>query len=217
MTLLATVSDDRLARKSAQRLRWFIEAFYRQMERCQEETGNRYSADRHALAGVFAEWVKAFGAQKPANEEDYQDYVGFAAGLMLRSLVSRNPVTVLELPPDTDESNPAYFWPEGYLYVTFCLNVRGLVLEKDFHSGQRSGVALAETRAWWSFYENVSEDPSLSTAFLDLFAGDNPEWRMPELFRSGNAGGAAACIEADEQLGSSERSGGARSTGRSKE
>lgn len=172
-------------RKSAQRLRWFVEAFEGQVESTQRETGNAYTVDRGALAQVFAEWIKAFEAQKPERTEDYQAYVGFAAGLMLRTLLKIKPVTLADRPETADESNPAYFWPEGYLYVAFCLNVRGLVLEKDFHSPQHLSEALHETRTWWSFRENVSEDPSLAIAFLDLFAGDEPGWLMPELFKTG--------------------------------
>lgn len=130
-------------------------------------------------------WLRAFEAQKPAQEADKPAYVGFTAGLMLRSLLRHKPVSLRDKPANADLSNPAYFWPEGYLYVAFCLNVRGLVLETDFRFEQHLSEALQEPRTWWSFRENVNEDPSLAIAFLDLFAGEEPEWSMPELFRTG--------------------------------
>lgn len=172
-------------RKSAQRLRWFVDAFERQVENTEAQTGNVFTIDRGALAEVFADWRRAFKAQKPTDDGDKLAYVGFAAGLMLRALIKHKPVTLSQKPKGADESNPAFFWPEGYLYVAFCLNVRGLVLATDFHEMQHPSEALKETRTWWSFRENVQEDPSLAIAFLDLFAGDSPEWSMPELFRSG--------------------------------
>ena len=172
-------------RKTAQRLRWFIDAFEKQVEDIEARTGNRFTVDRAVLARVFAEWLKAFEAQKPARDEDKLAYVGFAAGLMLKTLIANNPVALSARGPAADESKPAYFWPEGYLYVAFCLNARGLVLEVDYHAKQQPSGALEETRTWWSFRENVADDPSLAIAFLDLFAGDEPEWSMPELFRSG--------------------------------
>lgn len=178
------LSTGQPVRKSAQRLRWFVGAFEAQVEKTSSETGNRFSVDRMALADVFTNWIKAFEAQKPVRREDKTAYVGFAAGLMLKALIRGKPVAVLSRPDPADETNPAYFWPEGYLYVAFCLNVRGLVLENDFHSAQNISPVLSEVRTWWSFRENVSEDPSLAIAFLDLFAGDEPEWTMPELFRS---------------------------------
>lgn len=185
MDLPEILASEQSVRKSAQRLRWFVGAFETQVQSTERETGNRFSVDRGALARVFAEWLKAFEAQKPARQEDKQAYVGFAAGLMLRALIRNRPVALASKPDGADETNPAYFWPEGYLYVAFCLNVRGLVLESDFQSKQHPSAALGETRTWWSFRENVSEDPSLAIAFLDLFAGDQPEWSMPELFRTG--------------------------------
>lgn len=201
MSLPEVPTDAQPIRKSAQRLRWFVDVFERQVERTSAETGNRFSVDRGALAQVFAEWLKDFEAQKPVREEDKMAYVGFAAGLMLRTLLRKQPVTLKDKPEDADESNPAYFWPEGYLYVAFCLNVRGLVLEHDFHAEQHPSGVLGEARTWWSFRENVAEDPSLAIAFLDLFAGDEPEWSMPQLFRSGKALAVADRFYAKEVTG----------------
>ncbi|MDC0116128.1 hypothetical protein OAH97_01465 [Octadecabacter sp.] len=184
---MSTVDTAQPIHKSAQRLRWFMSAFETQVETTSLETGNEFAVDKVALAEVFTEWLKAFEAQKPKRQEDKAAYVGFAAGLMLRALLRRKPVAVTTKPAAADESNPAYFWPEGYLYVAFCLNIRGLVLENDFAAEQNTNPILNETRTWWSFRENVSEDASLAIAFLDLFAGDEPEWTMPDLFRTGRA------------------------------
>lgn len=187
MSSAEVASTTQPVRKSAQRLRWFAGAFQEQVDKTAMETGNRFSVDKVALAEVFAAWIKAFEAQKPSLQEDKTAYVGFAAGLMLKALIKGKPVTVLSKPDNADDTNPAYFWPDGYLYVAFCLNVRGLVLENDFASAQNISPVLNEVRTWWSFRENVAEDPSLAIAFLDLFAGDEPEWTMPELFRTGRS------------------------------
>ncbi|MEN8685777.1 hypothetical protein [Marivita sp.] len=185
MKLPESNASQQSMRKSAQRLRWFVDVFEKQVRETEEQTGNAFRVDRSSLAQVFADWLKAFEAQKPTRNDDKPAYVGFAAGLMLRTLIRNKPVIVTDRPEGADESNPAYFWPEGYLYVVFCLNVRGLVLEADYHFEQHPSDALNETRTWWSFRENVHEDSSLAIAFLDLFAGDEPEWNMPDLFRTG--------------------------------
>lgn len=185
MTSPDVKASDQPLRKSAQRLRWFVDAFEDQVRNTEAQTGNAFSVDRGLLAQVFADWLNSFEAQKPTRDNDKPAYVGFAAGLMLRTLIKHKPVSLTNRPEGADDSNPAYFWPEGYLYVAFCLNVRGLVLEADYHFEQHPSDALSETRTWWSFKENVHEDPSLAIAFLDLFAGDEPEWTMPELFRTG--------------------------------
>ena len=82
----------------------------------------------------------------------------------------------------TDLTNPAFFWPEGYVYVAFCLNIRALVLEQEFDERQTVVPALGELRTWWSFRENVERDPGLAVAFLDLFAGEEPHWTAPDVF-----------------------------------
>lgn len=176
--------DEQPIRKAAQHLRWFIRVFEQQVEQTSLETGTRYAVDRQILAEVFIEWKKAFDAHKPAHDANRLAYVGFAAGLMLRALVTRKPVKVLARSKEADQAKPAYFWPEGYLYVVFCLNVRGLVIEQDFNGEQHLHDDLIDLRTWWSFKENVAEDASLAIAFLDLFAGGRPDWTFPGLFRT---------------------------------
>ncbi|MBO6756337.1 MAG: hypothetical protein JJ902_08425 [Roseibium sp.] len=200
MTLPDQLSAEMPVRKSARRLRWFIAAFEEQVKHTSNETGNRYSVDRDILAKVFVDWLKAFNAQKPTRSDDKPAYVGFAAGLMLRTLIKYAPARAVFQPGDVDESKPAYFWPEGFLYVTFCLNVRALVLESDFHGKQTASDLLNDQRTWWSFKENVDTDPSLAIAFLDLFAGDEPEWTTPGLFRSGRLKEIARGIDTKERL-----------------
>jgi len=128
--------------KEAQRLRWFVGAFAEQLARTSAETGNEYSVDEALLAATFTDWLKSFNAQKPESSDDNPAFVGFAAGLMLRTLVRKKPARLVSKPAGADVTNPAYFWPEGYLYVAFCLNVRGLVLEMDFHGHQHPGNSL---------------------------------------------------------------------------
>ena len=169
-------------RKSAQRLRWFVRAFEDRTAREEGETGHRFEVDRAALARVFADWLAGFQAQKPEADEAKPAYVGFAAGLMLRALIEGAPARVAERGPLLTE-DPAGFWPEGHLYVAFCLDVRGQVIASDFHGAQRLAPALEDVRTWWSFRENVAEDPSRAIGFLDLFAGEEPDWTAPQLFR----------------------------------
>ena len=185
---LSTVETAEIpVRKSIRRLRWFMAAFRDQVDRVAAETGNRFEVDERLLSTVFVDWLRAFEAQKPTAVDDRLPYVGFAAGLMLKTLIAHAPVRAVSRPEGCDESNPAYFWPEGYLYVAFCLNVRALVLEQDFHETQAIVPELSEARTWWSFRENAEEDPTLAIAFLDLFAGEEPDWETPEIFRGGRS------------------------------
>ena len=169
-------------RKSAQRLRWFVRAFEDRAAAEEAATGHRFEVDRAALARVFADWLADFQSQKPEADEVKPAYVGFAAGLMLRALIEGAPARVAERGP-LPQDDPAGFWPEGHLYVGFCLDVRGQVIAADFHGAQRLAPALEDVRTWWSFRENAIEDPSRAIGFLDLFAGEEPDWSAPRLFR----------------------------------
>jgi hypothetical protein len=171
-------------RKAVRRLRGFRASFEEQVRSTSARTGIRYAIDSEKLTASFMGWLEAFEAQKPSQETDKAAYVGFAAGLMLRSLITHNPVRVLGLPEKADSADPAYFWPEGHLYVAYCLNIRGIVLEQEFHTPQTQSEALGDVSTWWTFRENVREDPALAIAFLDLFSGQEPDWSMPALFTS---------------------------------
>ena len=101
---------------------------------------------------------------------------------MLQALVRGRPLTVRSLPPGADTSNPAYYWPEGYVFVAYCLNIRAAVLAQDFDEARDTAPAMDEIRSWWSFRENTDADPSLAIAFLDLFSGEDPDWTTPGVF-----------------------------------
>lgn len=174
--------------KAVRRLRGFRSSFEEQIKAISTRTGIHYDIKSDKLTAAFMAWLEAFEAQKPAKDTDNEAYVGFAAGLMLRALITHDPVKASFVPrnadQDADKDDPTFFWPEGYLYVAYCLNIRSCVLEQDFHAARQQGDVLGDLRTWWSFRENVQEDPSLAIAFLDLFSGEEPDWHMPALFTS---------------------------------
>ena len=146
------------------------------------ETGIGYSVDDSKLAAAFASWLRSFEVQKPDLEEERLPFVGYAAGLMLRSLFEAAPAAALRSDSGSRANPPAEFWPEGYLYVSFCLRLRGLVLAQDFEDESPSQPVSCDLRTWWSFRENLMIDPSRAIAFLDFFAGGDPDWDMPDVF-----------------------------------
>lgn len=174
---------DQPVRRSARRLRWFIASFISQVDMLSADTRIEYQIDRKKLTNSFFRWLRAFNDQKPDNPDLKFDYVGFAAGLMLRELIRQRPIQAIRLPEDADVDNPAYFWPEGYVYVAYCLNIRKAVLEQEFDVHTDVVPKLNEIRTWWSFKENVAEDPSTAFGFFDLFAGVNPNWVSPAIFK----------------------------------
>ena len=170
-------------RKSARKLRWFKETLHRQVDALTKQTGIDYSVDYNEIRALFLRWLDAFEAQKPAELDDRSDFVDFASGLMLRELIRSKSVNVTSLPPNPDKENPAYFWPEGYLYVVLCLNIRAAVFKQDFNIEKHISPNMEDLRTWWSFKEKVEvEDPNLAIGFFNLFAGSQPNWNMPSIF-----------------------------------
>lgn len=170
--------------KEAQRLRWFLAAFERHQGLIERETGIHFQTSRADLTDAFADWLRDFERQKPVDPRSNTAYVGFAAGLMLRALIRHNPSMAQSRADKASDNDLAQFWPEGYLYVGFCLSVRGEVLRADYGEQQQPGEELNDLRTWWSFRENTAQDPSLAIGFLDLFAGCEPAWTSPQIFRA---------------------------------
>lgn len=169
-------------RQAVRRLRWFKSSFHAQVKAITQDSGAEFSINSERLVETFLEWLRAFEAQKPKSEKARHDYVGFASGLMLRQMIKSSPLTVRSVPKDCDVSNPAYFWPEGYVYVAYCLNVRCAILEQDFDENLQISPSIEDLRTWWSFKENIGENSSLAISFLDLFAGETPDWNFPSVF-----------------------------------
>lgn len=176
------IPQDQSLRKSIQRLRWFKSTFGEQVDATSVRTGIIYQINSQILTGCFLDWIRQFEASKPKNHDDRYAYVGHAAGRMLKQLIMKNPLKVVELPKAADKDLPEYFWPEGFVYVSYCLNVRQSILRQDFNADIEPTADLNNIRAWWSFKENVAELPDYAISFLDLFAGQEPNWESPGLF-----------------------------------
>jgi len=173
---------DRPIRRAMRRMRWFKQSFARQVEAISAASGVTYEIHNDRLAHVFIHWLRAFEAQKPKDPTARRAFTNFASGLMLQQLIRDVPLEVTSVPVGSDASNPAFYWPEGYAYVAYCLNVRAAVLAQDFDETLTLAPDLSNIRTWWSFKENVTQDPALAIAFLDFFSSEDPNWSTPTLF-----------------------------------
>lgn len=176
------IPQDQSLRKSIRRLRWFKSTFEEQVEAATVRTGIKYQLNSQILTECFLGWLRQFEAAKPTNPDHRYAYVGYTAGKMLKQLITKNPLQVTELPKAADKNLPEYFWPEGFVYVSYCLNVRQSVLRQDFDADMEPAAKLYDIRTWWSFKENVAEMPDHAISFLDLFAGVEPNWTSPGMF-----------------------------------
>jgi hypothetical protein len=181
---LADVGD---ARHKIRHLGWFRGSF----ERCAEVVGERrgidYEVDSERLAEAFLDWAEDFSAQKKFSALAPADFAVFSAGQLIKQLI-RNDVARARLrsgrvrPDDLGDKFAAIaeFWPEGFLYVNYCLGILEIVMSQDFHGELELKPPAEDLRAWWSFRENTREDPALASGFLDAFLGKEPNWRQPD-------------------------------------
>lgn len=182
-------------RHAARRLRWFAASFHQQVEILSADSGVAFEIDDRALARVFLAWLRRFEAHKD-DARDLRDFTHFAAGAMLRELIRGAPLRAVRLPPDADSANPAYYWPEGYAYLAYCMNVCEAVLLQEFDARVALAPELDDIETWWSFRETTREDSRWAIAFFDKLSGVEPNWDAPELFFARHAvarrlGGAA--------------------------
>ncbi|MFC6487203.1 hypothetical protein [Nitratireductor sp. GCM10026969] len=181
---LSLLEDNPLPiRKAIRRARWFVSSFRDFVDAVGEETQQDFTLDEAKLISAFTSWYRAFESQKDKAQDHRLEYVTFAAGLMLRELIRFAPLSAATQSRE-DPDEPAHFWPEGYVYLSFCLAVRAAVIEQDFSIASDIAPELGDIRTWWSFRENTFEDRNLAIAFLELFAGETPNWTTPGIFLS---------------------------------
>lgn len=174
--------DGQPVRKSIKRLRWFISTFQDHLSAVAAGNGLEFKTDNRILTKCFLNWIRRFEHIKPDDPDHRLPFVGFISGQMLKELIEQEPVTVTALPDDFDESSPEYFWPEGYVYVTYCLAIRRAVIESDFESTFAPSPSIKDLSLWWTFKENVLEFSDYAVAYLDKFSGEEPDWTIPARF-----------------------------------
>ncbi len=173
-------------RHRVRQLRWFKTSFRQHARLVAQHHGLTVAVDERRLTEAFLNWAERFSLDRRYAPLDRRDFVTFTAGLLLRELLVRH---LLKATLVAAKQSPAirndvdwtiiHDWPEGFIATHYCLCVLSAVLEQD-------GMSLTlpdltnDLRTWWSYRENVGEDPSCAIAFLDLFAGAEPNWYMPD-------------------------------------
>ena len=180
-----TVSND--VRHQVRHLGWFRASFLNCARLVKADWGIGYNVDEAALANAFLDWAIAFTKQRQFARQSRTDFATFAAGLLLKELI-RNRVAVasetgrLTVPKDANGrvAEIIRFWPEGFLYTSYCLSVLNAVMVQDFDQVLDVKPEAEDIRTWWSFRENTTEDAALAIGFLDKFVGRTPNWVQPE-------------------------------------
>ena len=187
MSHLTEISD---LRHRVRRLRWFRETFKQQSDEIGRRFHFRYAIDERVLVSAFFRWATTFERERPYSGRNRRDFAIFAAGLMLRELCRANPASKVgqgqfgNLIPPEPMARICEFWPEGYLYATYCLRLVQAILAQDFDVRVDDNPHLRDVRLWESFRENFSQDPDTAIGFFDVFMGVEPNWSFPQYFSS---------------------------------
>ena len=171
-------------RKRLRQMRWFAQAFRDNDKLVSRHLHFVTRIDDHRLHQTFFDWVRAIEPVEHDPSLTKADRIVFLGGLALRQLLKNRPVTILNLdklePAESDPtSRIARSWPEGFIYTNFCICSIIAVHEQEFGEMRPLDKVAYDLRTWWSYRENVSEDPDLSIPFLDLFFGETPNWLRP--------------------------------------
>src|SRR3954470_16448537 len=164
----------------ARRFRTIMWSFQKNIELLFQSSGATPHVDHAALAEAFSRWREAFDRHKHLADVDRRDFVIFAAGLMLKELVTAAPLKAIAdaggglpaLPHEVDHRLAR--WPEGYAYTSFCLSVAGAILRELGDEEPTPAKAADDPSFWDSFRENALESPATAIAFFDLVCGENP-------------------------------------------
>ena len=173
-------------RHRVRQLRWFKTSFRQHARLLGQHYGLTVAIDDPRLTEAFLNWAERFSADRSYAELDRRDFVVFTAGLLLRELLQLHPITVTSVAGERAPTvrndvdwKIVHDWPEGFIATNYCLCVLSAVLEQD-------GMALTlpdlanDLRTWWSYRENVGEDPARALAFLALFTGNAPHRFKPD-------------------------------------
>ena len=180
--LMSEVADMPDLSHQARRFRTVAWSFGRNTELLFAGREMSASVNPEALAQAFSEWRRAFDVLRSERVHDRRDLVIFAAGLMLRELIRRDPLCIAAAESGRTlavEADPGLgAWPQGYAYASYCFTLAAAVLEEQDDELRPTGVT--EDGAFWaSFHENVLDDPSTSIGFFDLICGNEPNWGFP--------------------------------------
>ena len=175
-------------RHQVRHLRWFKDSFRRDAELVSARYGMTVGIDDRRLTEAFLNWIEAFNREKAHARLDRRDFTLFAAGLLLREFMRLRPASAALRGPRQEatagQGSIVDFWPEGFLYTNYCLCVLSAVVEQEFGEKLNLAEGADDLRAWWSYRENVAEDPSLAIAFFDRMVGSEPNWHVPDSAQS---------------------------------
>ena len=182
---------------SIRNLDWFVDTFESYARSMETHIGRRFDINDESLRQTYFDWIEQFesDAIKQYANDDYWDCVDYTAALGLTGLIRQNPLSLssdefvsdqldpeklvrlfgLKLRKVDDIPSIIEFWPEGFVYVCFCITfINNLEQQKTGKTRRLNDDAFDLKRFWWTFKENVKEDETAVVHFFDRIMGNEP-------------------------------------------
>lgn len=155
--------------QSLRRWSWCREALATLLARLGSELSAVPVVDTAALARAFWQWAATLDSEARLEALDRVDHAHFQVGMLLSQLLWQRP---LPLPGDDRSDEVGVYTDLALTLLAAWLEALGAPL-LEYELPERASAR------WASYVENVSEDPLVAVAFLDLFTGREPVWRFP--------------------------------------
>ncbi|SFU59941.1 hypothetical protein SAMN05216350_10344 [Polaromonas sp. YR568] len=155
----------------AQSWSWFRQAFGQALLSHAVAPSSSWAVDEESLAKAFFSWAELVELYTPYEALDGADFRHFILGLLLQKLLEAKPPVLRDIPAAAAAVPVTSFVLT--LLQALHKNAGSTALTLD-------AAALAGPR-WASYVENVTEDASNATCFLDQMTGLQPAWQSRSL------------------------------------
>lgn len=128
--------------------------------------------DRGALAAAFWQWAEMLDAEARFENVDPCDFTHYAAGQLLRCLLTHRPVRL----PDRQRSEEVRAMTQTVLSV---LREWRSALDEQYK--QEPQLPDDSDSLWAGYLADTAKDAAAAVAYLDKFCGLEPDWQCPQL------------------------------------
>ncbi len=168
--LVVAWENDPVLMSQVQTWSWFRAAFGQVLSH-QASPPQGWIVNDSRLAAVFLSWAELVELHARYERIDAADFRQFVLGQLLQKLMQSDPAVITNVPIST------VAFPVMSFVLTLLKALRGTENKDSFRLDENALYGMR----WASFIENVAEDASTATCFLDQMMGLKPMWNCSSL------------------------------------
>ena len=178
--LVAQWVADATLKSKAQSWNWFRQAFGQVLHNHAAPLPG-WHVDEDILAAVFFLWAEAAELYAPYEAVDAADFRQFVLGQLLQKLFEARPPVLRNTPIQMTPVQGTPIQVAAVPLTSFVLTLLQALHVAAGHARFTLNEATVTGPRWASFLENVAEDASTATCFLDQMTGLEPIWQSRSL------------------------------------